>query len=112
MADQPPKLPESPEGTRQEIRANLVFSVPEHMSGRYAHQMVVQTMESEVILSFFEVIPPLLLGTPEQQKELIEHGIKAECVARIIVPKNRLPDFVKAMSDVQVKLDLPPSKGE
>jgi hypothetical protein len=104
MDDQTPKLPEG----HKEIQANLVFHVPDGMVSKYAHQMVVQTLETEVILSFFEVIPPLMLGSEEEQQKLAAAGIKAECVAKIIFSKTRLPAFVNAMHGVQEKLGLTP----
>ena len=102
MDDQPLKVPEG----YKEIQANLVFHVPDGMVSKYAHQMVVQTLENEVILSFFEVVPPLMLGTEEEQEKLAAAGIKAECVAKIIFAKKRLPAFVNAMHGVQEKLGL------
>jgi hypothetical protein len=108
MDDQLPKPPEE----YKEIRANLVFHIAEDIVGKYAHQMVVQTLENEVILSFFEVVPPFVLGSDEDQEKLAAAGIRAECVARIIFAKNRLPAFVKAMHGVQEKLGLPPEPKE
>jgi hypothetical protein len=47
-------------------------------------------------------------GPDEDQEKLAAAGVRAECVARIIVAKERLPAFVKAMRGVQEKLGLAP----
>ncbi len=96
MDAQPPKLPDSAE----ELRVKLLFRVPDGMSGRYAHEMTVQPLEHEIILSFFEIISPLMIGTPEEQKETVSQGVRADCVARVIIARPRYPSFVKAMADI------------
>jgi hypothetical protein len=75
----------------------LLFNVPIGLSSRYAHHLLVQTTENETILSFFEVIPPLVSGTPAEIKEKLKDGIRADCVARVTIARSRLPEFVKAM---------------
>lgn len=75
----------------------LLFNVPIGLSSRYAHQLIVQKSENEVALFFFEVLPPFLTGTVEEQKEILKKGVRAECVARVTIARSRFPDFVKAM---------------
>src|SRR5438034_2408008 len=75
----------------------VMFHVPVGLAGRYAHHLIVQGSDQEVTLSFFEALSPILLGTPEQQKATLEKGIRAECVARIIISKKRYPEFLKVM---------------
>ena len=72
---------------------------PEHMTSRYATTLVVQTSEHEFTISFFELHPPLMLGSPEERKAQLEQikSVRAECVARIIVAAERLPEFVKVL---------------
>jgi hypothetical protein len=70
------------------------------LPSRYAHQLFVQSAEHEVVLAFFEVIPPILMGTVEEQQAALSKGVKAECVARIAVSRERYPDFVRVMGDI------------
>ena len=77
-----------------------MFGVPVGMTSRYAHHLMVQGAEHEVVLSFFEVIPPMLSGTPEEQRAILQKGVRAECIARITVARARFPEFVKTMQDV------------
>src|SRR5829696_7668297 len=82
------------------LEVPLRFGVPAGMPSRYAHHLIVQQGESEVLLSFFEVIPPLLVGSPDEQKETLKKGVRADCVARITVSKSRYPDFVRVLNSI------------
>ena len=96
MDDRPTQ--EAPPELGQE-KIPLQFQVPVGLSSRYAHHLVIQSTDQEVILSFFELKPPIVLGSEEVQRAALKDGITAECVARVIVAKARYPDFVRALSD-------------
>lgn len=78
---------------------------------RYATHIVVQHTEHEFIISFFEVQPPVLLGMPEEIEARLEQieSIRADCVARVIVAAERMPEFVRVLQD---NLDTYPSRKE
>jgi len=82
-----------------QIELPLEWSIPDNVIARYATNIVVQRAEHEFIISFFEVKPPLLLGTPdeiiEQAKKL--NVVRANCVAQIIVASDKMPSFVEAL---------------
>lgn len=85
----------------------VMFHIPVGLAGRYAHHLIVQGSDQEVTLSFFEAQSPILLGTSEEQKAILEKGIRAECVSRIIISKARFPEFLKVMQgllDVEAKV--------
>lgn len=94
-------MPDEKPTPRKEVEFKLNFRIPGRMPAVYAQHMFVQPGLNEYLLTFFEVIPPLLSisGEPseEQVKALQESGIVAECVSRIIIPKALFPSFVKAM---------------
>jgi hypothetical protein len=96
MAD---KRKPSDEGKQQAIQLPIEWHYPQGLTGRYATHLVVQASEHEFHVSFFEIKPPLLLGTPEeierQAKEL--KTVRAECVARVIVAKERMQDFIQVL---------------
>lgn len=75
------------------------WNISENIVARYATNMVIQQLENEVLISFFEIKPPIILGSPEQiQKQLEELGsVNADCVAQIIVAKNKMPNFIEAL---------------
>ena len=103
QASQPPE--------DQAENVTLLFHVPAAMPSKYAHHLMVQGAEHEVILSFFEILPPLLTGTAEEQKAILQKGVRADCVARITVARARYPEFVKTMQGMITALaDLEASK--
>jgi hypothetical protein len=60
----------------------------------------VQAGEEEVTLSFFEIVPPLVIAETKEQMEILrEQGISADCIARITIAKNRFPSFVEAIKE-------------
>jgi len=82
------------------VKVKLHFRVPPRMPTVYAHHMLIQGSENEVLVSFFEVIPPPLLGSAETQRQALEDsGITAECVARVTISRQRFPEFAKAFRD-------------
>lgn len=83
---------------KQSINTSLHFNLPVEMPSVYATNLLVQAFEYEVILSFFEAQPPIFTGTPEENLEELERvGMRADCVARITIAKDRFENFVKAM---------------
>lgn len=78
----------------------------------YAHHMSIQQGENEVLLSFFEVVPPVVPpGTTEQEaeerlKNLQEIGIIAECVAKVTIAKDAFPRFANAMGQVAKQIAI------
>lgn len=93
-----------------EIKARLQMSriIPSH----YAHHMAVQHGADEVVLSFYESVPPILPPdiSDAEIKQLQEEGVPSECVARITVSKKRFLDFAKLMHDLSRQMQ--PSEGE
>jgi hypothetical protein len=77
----------------------LEWYVPEDLVSRYATNLVVQHSEHEFVISFFEIHPPLLLGTPEEIEAKLKQieSVQAHCVARIIVAAERMPEFLQVL---------------
>lgn len=76
----------------------LNFRVFGRMPSVYAQHMSIQPGQHEVVLAFFEVIAPPIVGPQEDMvKQLVEHGVVAECVARVTIANGRFPAFVGAM---------------
>ncbi len=78
----------------------IVWSFPEESLSGYATNLLVQTGEQELYISFFETRPPILI-VPEDVEKV--ENITAECIAQIIVTPERLAKFIEAL---QQQLDL------
>lgn len=96
-----PKKKARAEERPTEIRVPIEWHFREETAAHYVTHMVVQHTEHEFHISFFEARPPLLLGTPEEQREAAERigSVRAECVARIIVAPGRMQEFIDVVQD-------------
>jgi hypothetical protein len=90
------------EPKQDDVQIKLNFRTPPRMPSVYAHHMFIQPGPNEVLLSFFEVIPPVMTEeTPEERLRIVqEAGIVAECVARVTIASASFPGFAKAMQQV------------
>src|SRR5205085_5546312 len=71
----------------------IEWHYPEQTVSRYATNLIIQKAEHEYILSFFELLPPVILGETDIKLE----SIPAECVGRIIVSEGKFPEFVAVL---------------
>ena len=87
------------EPTRREYAIPLEYHVSADVQSKYATNLVVQHSEHEFLIHFFEARRPLLLGSPDEIDSKLESlkSVRAECVARIIVTADRMPDFVDVL---------------
>ncbi len=97
------------EGTDiQQIQAKVSFAIPDFMPSLYAHHMMLQEDESDIILSFFEIQTPFIPAKGEERQVAIERyekeGIKAHCVVKLRIAKHRLPSFAQLLSERVNKL--------
>src|SRR5690349_16522991 len=78
----------------------IKWHVPEDITPRYATNFVVQFTGHEFVLSFFETRPPIVLGSPEEQREQLENlgSVRANCVAQIVVSPTRMIELVKLLN--------------
>ncbi|MHB8626013.1 MAG: DUF3467 domain-containing protein [Aggregatilineales bacterium] len=96
----------------QEENKPINLSVPiewhtsETVSAKYATNIVVQRAEHEVIISFFEIYPPIILGSREEMAEQIQEitSVRAECVARIVLSPARLSEFINLLQTTNAQL--------
>src|SRR5688500_8277396 len=92
-------------GSPEPLSVPIELVYPDGLVGRYANHAIVQIGAHECNLLFFEVRPPLLMGSPEEVQEQAK-GIKsvsAECVSRIVVPINIMPAFLAAITETMGK---------
>ena len=82
------------------IQSKIEWNVPPDLVARYATNLVVQRMENEYLISFFEIKPPILLGEKDEVIRMAKEMkyITANCVAQVIVAADKMPGFVEALS--------------
>ena len=87
-------------GKHEGVQVPLRFNVPVNMPSKYATNLLVQSSEHEIIIYFFEAQPPIIFGDSEEDniEEFKKIGIRADCVAKITVAKERFANFVNALN--------------
>ena len=89
-----------PKTLQKDGQLPISFNVPIDMPSVYATNIVLQQLEHEVLVSFYELQPPFLLGG-ENEAESLEilqkTGLRADCVAKVTIAKQRFGDFADVM---------------
>ncbi len=96
MSDPVPPQPESGDG----LRIPLVYDPPRETLTRYATNFVIQCLQHEFVVSFYEAEAPILLGSSEENKAALQSlgAIHARCVARIVVAPERMKEFARIVA--------------
>jgi hypothetical protein len=77
----------------QGIAVPIKWNIPDNIITRFASNMVVQLLENEFKISFFEVSPDIQLGLDNK----VPNEVQANCVASVIINAEKLPIFVDAL---------------
>ena len=77
----------------------IEWHISDSIVARYATNMAVQHTDREIILSFFEIIPPLIFTSQDQEVLQSLKSIRANCVARIIVSPERMQKFIDVLQE-------------
>jgi hypothetical protein len=85
----------------QELQLPLDWRFPRDIISRYSNNFVVQHTEKEFILSFFEVLPPLVLGPEDVQQAKLEalKAVPANCVARVILTPDKMKELIEVLEN-------------
>lgn len=84
---------------RMSVSLPVNWHFPENLQSRYATNVIVQSGQFELIISFFEAQVPLLLGQPEDNKAKLKQlgAVQAECVSKIIVSPEIVPTIIQTL---------------
>ncbi len=85
----------------QGMAIRVDFDIPPDFPTRYASNLVVQHTEHDFTITFFDIRPPLLVGTAEEKASQLGaiEAVKAAPIARIIVAASRMAEFVRVLQD-------------
>lgn len=83
----------------EQFAVSLEWHVPDNIRNVYADQFIVQARTRDFILSFFDTQVPPFSGNDEQNRIFLESvkSVRAECVGKIIVAPEMVPDIIKAL---------------
>lgn len=77
---------------------SIDWRIPDGIATPFATNMLIQTIENEFKISFFEIKPPIRID----KSDPMPTKVRADLVANVIVTPDRLTKFIDAMQ-VQLK---------
>ena len=80
---------------------NINWKVPESIQTLHATNVVIQQRGTEFHLHFFEVIPPIVVGTSQEQAQAYHQMefVDGKCVARIVLSLENMQGFIQAINE-------------
>jgi len=75
------------------------WQVPEDLPIHFVNNLTIQRLQHEFILTFYQTLPPVLLGPLSERKLEETETVPAKAVARIALAAGQLPGFIRAMRD-------------
>lgn len=98
----------------KEIQLPFEWYVPDNVHGRYVHNVIVQPGKFEITVFFFENQVPPAAGSAEEIRDyLLKKGsIRAECIGKMIVDPELMPEVIKAMQTGLDNYNISKGSGE
>ncbi|OQB28016.1 MAG: hypothetical protein BWY10_00820 [Chloroflexi bacterium ADurb.Bin180] len=90
-------MPSTEHLARQTREVPIEWSGIEDLTTSFATNVVITHTESEFFITFFELVPPMLVGASASVDEI--KSVRAKAVARVAVPAGRMEGFVQAMQE-------------
>ena len=95
------------ETTKKDKPVDLIieWNIPDNIRTGYATNIVVQKIDNEFRVMYFELKQDILLRD-EDREEMLERGsVRADCIANLIITADRMPKFIEAMSQQLAKYE-------
>ncbi len=102
MADEPVRA--------RQLAVKLDHHWDEKTVTRFANEFTIQVTQGACYLGFYEVNPPLLIGSPEEIAEQAESikSLRAEGIVRVVLPLEKLQEIVNTIQNTLRQ--LPPER--
>jgi hypothetical protein len=94
------------------VEKTIPFEWPEGVPAVYANNLLVQNDAGVLVLSFFQVNPPYIMGdSPAERREALEkiQSIKAIPSAKIVIPLHHIPKMIEIL---QKRLEIAEEEAE
>lgn len=75
----------------------IEWVVPEDMPVLFANQLLVTHVDGQFLVTFLRAVPPLIFPGEESKMSLVT-SVRAVAVARIAVPPQQIPGFIRALT--------------
>jgi hypothetical protein len=89
------------EQNEKSVIVPIEFQGGDNTPAVYANNVLIQHTDNEFVITFFEILPPLLSPDPERQEEEIARikSIPARPVAKVVMAAGPAMQFQEAMRD-------------
>src|SRR3970040_2224479 len=83
------------------IALPFFFIGTEEIPIQLSNLQVIQHVQQEFIITFAQFAPPLVIGTPEEQREQVKAKpyLPVKTVARVAMSPERVLDLIKALQE-------------
>ncbi|MFQ5758873.1 MAG: hypothetical protein ACE5IF_04280 [Candidatus Bathyarchaeia archaeon] len=88
-------MPAKKVGAVFEREIPLEWRIPEDLETHFATNIVISHSKGEFFLTFFEVVPPIILGDVDKLAAL--KSVPAQAVARIAIAADRMEGMIDAL---------------
>jgi hypothetical protein len=90
-----------PIAEREKVLVELEYVFPESVSAHSVNQFVIQYDKGQYRLSFFDIRPPMAIGTEDEQLEMLRKigKVQAQCRAEVVISESRLPELLLAVAE-------------
>ena len=81
------------------VQLRVVYTDPDDAPLLYSNQFAVQHDQDELVLTMGRLIPPLLLGTPEEKREQARQleNVEVRILARYAMTRARLVQLISVL---------------
>jgi hypothetical protein len=79
----------------------VIWEVPAGVPTHYSTNLVVQHTDEDFTITFWDVRPPVLIGTREEKRKQVEalKEIRPTALVRIILSPSKMREFTQVMQD-------------
>jgi hypothetical protein len=98
-------MPDTKDETEQikveEISAKINRIIPEELPLNFVNDIIIQHEPDFFMLSFFQLLPPAIIGDTDEEKLQIARSIKtidSKCVARMVITPRKMRRFLEVIS--------------
>ncbi len=82
----------------QDVKLPIDLHVPDTIHNQYVQNVIVQPGQNEIVIFFFETHIPPFVGSPEENRELLEGArVRLECTSKLVLAPQLVQEVIKAL---------------
>ena len=87
------------------VDLKIEWNIPDNITTGFATNIVVQKIDHEFRVSFFELKPDIVLREEDIKKMVRRGTVRADCIASLIITPDRMHKFIEAMTTQLTKYE-------